>query len=116
MLPTLIVESPMSCRTDTRNIACGVLAVGKEKILRCHKQSKEQIFAHLEEADRKEKTIVEGYLKDSKEDQEEGKLGKRTQSVLLDGLPSLTVGLLTQPARDANIPPSFPDSNRNPKE
>ena len=35
-----------------------IITGGKEKILRCHKQTKEQIFPHIEEGERKEKVGV----------------------------------------------------------
>lgn len=62
-----------------------VVVSGKERLLRCYKQSKEQIFAHIEEEARKEKTIVDSYLKDINENNAEGQLGKRDLSSLKHG-------------------------------
>lgn len=40
-----------------------IITGGKEKILRCHKQTKEQVFPHLEESERKEKVRLYSELR-----------------------------------------------------
>ena len=62
-----------------------VLVGGKERLIRCFKQGKEQIFAHVEEDTRKEKTIVEGYLNDMKDNDNNETLGKRNIESLKHG-------------------------------
>ena len=62
-----------------------VVTGGKERLLRCFKQTKEQIFAHLEEDSRKEKTIVDSYLKDMKDADPQEQLGKRSIESLKHG-------------------------------
>lgn len=62
-----------------------IVVAGKERLLRCFKQGKDQIFAHLEDDARKEKTIVDSFLKDANENQAEGQLGKRDLASLKHG-------------------------------
>ena len=62
-------------------VVCG----GKERLLRCFKQNKELIFAHLEEDGRKEKTIVDSFLKDMKDGEPNDHLGKRSIESLKHG-------------------------------
>ena len=68
-----------------------VVVAGKERLLRCFKQSKDQIFAHLEDEGRKEKvsashqTIVDSFLKDANENQDDAQIGKRDLASLKHG-------------------------------
>ena len=60
------------------------IAGGKQKILKCFKQTKDLVFASSELKEKNEKTVIESYLKDTA-DAKDSTLGKRGFESLRNG-------------------------------